>query len=256
MAYSPANKPIPGSLVDYSHPFCRGRVGHWLFNERAGGMVRDLCGNRNNGTWAGTGDHWSSSAGQFNGISDCVSCPSGMTRDPMTIAWVMYGKSYDVRVIFMDRSTFNGSDGIEIWTDGTNLGVRGAGSTLLYCAADWWEEWVHACVVYNGTTATIYRNGKYGASGTVGQVAVSSFPMYFGRYGGGGYYFNGLISEVSIYNRAFSAGEVSLLFLNSLTARYEEFPNLGPRSFYISAAGISLPVVMLQHDHFDGGAVL
>ena len=39
MLYTPANKPIPGRPVDLGHPFSRGRVGHWMFNERGGGKV-------------------------------------------------------------------------------------------------------------------------------------------------------------------------------------------------------------------------
>ncbi|MDP1727361.1 MAG: LamG-like jellyroll fold domain-containing protein [Bacteroidota bacterium] len=58
-------------------------------------------------------------------------------------------------------------------------------------------------------------------------------PLYFGCSSPGGDYFKGKIDEISIYNRALTAGEISLMYssaapvesLNKPDSRMEIYPN-------------------------------
>jgi hypothetical protein len=73
--------------------------------------------------------------------------------------------------------------------------------------------WYHVAGVYNATTRTlnIYVNGVLDNGVLTGTVpasqANSSAGVNIGRRSGG-YYFNGVIDEVRIYNRALSAAEI------------------------------------------------
>lgn len=64
------------------------------------------------------------------------------------------------------------------------------------------------------TTATVYIDGTQAGTGTVEALGNGSGVLNVGRYGssGGGYYFNGKIDDVRVYNRALSASEVTRLY--------------------------------------------
>jgi len=69
------------------------------------------------------------------------------------------------------------------------------------------SQWYHIAVTMDSSNVlTIYVNGNYDNSGSRTPETPGTFSI--GRYGGGGYYFNGLIDEVRIYSRALTAGEV------------------------------------------------
>ncbi len=71
------------------------------------------------------------------------------------------------------------------------------------------NAWTHLAVTYDGTTIRLYVNGTQAASKAVsGSINSSTAPLRFGGDSVWGEYFNGLIDEVRVYNRALSATEV------------------------------------------------
>jgi hypothetical protein len=72
--------------------------------------------------------------------------------------------------------------------------------------------------VYNGTESKLYLNGKLvsKAKGTT-TFTPNETPVFFGRTQNSQYpyYFNGIIDEIRIYNRALNATEVAEL--NTIT---------------------------------------
>ena len=72
-------------------------------------------------------------------------------------------------------------------------------------------NWYHVAVTKNGSSYKLYSNGQEVASASHGNLETSSSPLLIGSVYSDVYFFNGLIDEVKIYNRALSAAEVSKL---------------------------------------------
>jgi hypothetical protein len=71
------------------------------------------------------------------------------------------------------------------------------------------NAWTHLAVTYDGTTIRLYVNGSQVATKAVsGIINSSAAPLRFGGDSVWGEYFNGLIDEVRVYNRALAATEV------------------------------------------------
>jgi hypothetical protein len=80
--------------------------------------------------------------------------------------------------------------------------------------------WGHYCVVYNGSNVSIYRQGVFQGSQNTTGTADWTNGMRIGFWAGGaGYYWQGNIDSVSMYNRALSGIEVAQNF-NAMRGRY------------------------------------
>jgi hypothetical protein len=75
-------------------------------------------------------------------------------------------------------------------------------------------QWHHVAAVYDGTSMFLYVDGTLDVSQpATGSIAQNSYPVCIGvnaqgPYGYPMYFFNGLIDEASIYNRALTASEI------------------------------------------------
>jgi hypothetical protein len=70
--------------------------------------------------------------------------------------------------------------------------------------------WTHIAVTYDGATLRLYRNGaQIGSRAQTGNIAVGNQPLRIGGNNVSGEFFNGLIDEVRVYNRALSAAEIA-----------------------------------------------
>lgn len=88
-------------------------------------------------------------------------------------------------------------------------------------------EWFNLIVTYNGTTASIYKNGilnkeSFALSGNL-NGSKSNFSIAKGRTG----YFNGTIDELMVFNRTLSATEVLKLYAGT----YQRFYPNGEQRF-------------------------
>lgn len=89
--------------------------------------------------------------------------------------------------------------------------TSGGYSVSASCAHPSNSAWHHVVATQSGTTATIYIDGSQCFTGTKNAIGNASGEIDIGRYTGG-YYFNGSIDDVRIYNRAISANEVNALY--------------------------------------------
>ena len=72
-------------------------------------------------------------------------------------------------------------------------------------------QWHHVACVYDGTNMFLYTDGTLDVSKpSTGRIATNTLPLLIGA--NAIYYFNGLIDEVSLYNRALSANEVAAIY--------------------------------------------
>jgi len=82
------------------------------------------------------------------------------------------------------------------------------------------NEWYHLVFIKKSDSISIYKQGSLVQrtnlpAGYVTDFTANPFPITIGAEGRMGYFFNGYIQEVSIWNRALSATDVNLLYQNS-----------------------------------------
>ncbi len=91
--------------------------------------------------------------------------------------------------------------------------MRSTGTAALPTGA-----WTHLAATYDGTTLRLYVNGAQVAQLAVaGSIPTSNSPLRIGGNAIWGEWFNGLIDEVRVYNRALSAAEIQNDMNRSIT---------------------------------------
>jgi hypothetical protein len=217
---SPGCAPVPAGLVSW-----------WA----AEGNLNDFMG-LNNGTVMGSIGYANGEVGQafvFDGNSGYVTVPASPTLDigstgtGVTIECWINPSDYDVNVygapiVEWDSDT---TDGLQIWCGGNlNANVKDSSnnphqfeSASGVLAANVWQ---HVALTYDITSgnACIYLNGTVVASQNFGSFTPeTSFPMNIGSRTapiiGQGDIYNGLVDEISIYNRALSSSEIQNIFV-------------------------------------------
>ena len=207
----------PTLKTSVTAPIQNGLVGYWNMDSSDiyGFTLYDKSGNGNNGTIYGatTTTGKIKQALSFDGVDDYVDCGNlGIGGVNTREFWFKPNNlAGSLNQYFLD---FGGNNyWVQIYdhdSDG-KLEIRaGAGSTTyvdgIYEFTDTFQ-WYHVAVTMDSSNIlTIYVNGNYDNSGS--KTPGTPGTLSIGRYGGGGYHFNGLIDEVRIYNRALSPAEI------------------------------------------------
>ena len=217
-------KPFLGSYIDWSHPLAQGLVGCWLFNEGSGNLVFDLSLHGNSGTLI-NGPTWVAGrtglALEFDGEDDYVEVADSTSLDlPEELTVIANFKtnvipSSGVKTIVSKDTNYEfhiNSNG-EIWwwwkdsdeTQHTLIGTKTIQTGVYYQVA----------IVYSKFQgkARIYLNGDLDVEGSFTQsLMLNTNPFQIGNdQGHTGRFFDGLIDEVRIYNRALSPSEIAYL---------------------------------------------
>jgi fibronectin type 3 domain-containing protein len=202
-----------------SQPPPVGLVGAWPFGEGIGSTVADASGNGNTGTI--TGATWSThgrfgNALRFDDIGDRVRVASSASLNlgtAMTLsAWVQpTSPQGDWRTIMhreADAYFLTASSGSPLSPAGG--GTFGGGvQTIDSPTAIPYNGWTYVAVTYDGNMLRLYLNGTQAAAVAAGgAIKNSTNPLWFGGDNPYGEYFQGLIDEVRVYNRALTQAEV------------------------------------------------
>jgi methionine-rich copper-binding protein CopC len=198
-------------------------VAAYDFNAGSGTTLSDLSGHGNNGTIAnGT---WSNSgrygkALSFNGTSSLVTVADSNSLDlttGMTLeAWVKPTSFNGWESVLMKErtgglvysmyaadDTLNAPIGYVRTASGDNSAQRNTSLPL--------NQWSHLASTFDGSTLRLYVNGiEVVNQSATGSMAASTGAL---RIGGdsvfGGEFFEGLIDDIRVYNRALSNGEIA-----------------------------------------------
>ena len=197
-----------------------GLVAAYGFEEARGAKVADLSGKGHTGVIFGATRVTTGRFGKalsFDGISNWVTVASSPTLDLTTgitlEAWVNPTSSTtgwrDViikeqvadAVYDLYADTAEGQPGGGVFMSSENIV---SGGSLLPA-----NTWTHLAMTYDGVSQILYVNGVQVASrAQTGAIKISAGPLRIGGDSIWGDYFQGLIDEVRVYNRALSASEV------------------------------------------------
>lgn len=200
-----------------------GFVGYWKLNQTSGTTATDSTPVADNGTVTGT-PHWSTDCGgmgvfDFDGSTNYVSVASSSTFQPtesITIAaWIKgdaWTTSSETNAILrkgqVGPNNYNlcvPNGHVSLCLDVSDLnGVQS--STVLSTG-----RWYHVAATWDGATVKIYIDGVLDTSASrSGTLNVDTRPVYIGGRSGADF-FNGMIRDVRLYNRALSASEIQQL---------------------------------------------
>jgi len=192
-------------------------VGVWRFETVAGGKTPDASGYGNDcalydSTYLVEGII--GNALEFDGAGDYVDCGSGASLGDMPAlaieAWIKRtaaasgGQDHIItNWIQSYHFIFNGNRiQLSVWTDdGQSPALQGT-TTISN------NVWHHVVGTYDGSTMEVYVNGVLENSAShTGDIRAVNF-VRIGGHSWPTLYFNGLIDEVRIYNRALSSAEI------------------------------------------------
>jgi hypothetical protein len=213
-----------GTVFAFSANHDPSLVAFWKMDETAGTIAADSSGHGNDGTLT-NGPTWVAGylkgALQLDGTDDYVECGNdaslNMTSQITLAAWIKPNAAgngqhqhYVTKGDMCYALKHNQSNYMEFNIyDGTWYTARGPAVTSAFNGT-----WHHVAGTYDGTTLRIYVDGElqptYGAESHVGVIANTATSVSIGRDNdsGGRRYYNGLIDDVRIYDRALSDAEI------------------------------------------------
>jgi hypothetical protein len=204
---------VPGDSTSCSAP-----IGEWSFDEKQGTTVKDISGNGRDGTFNGTGNHWTQgkvgAAGNFDfATADYVSTTHPLTgNSELTLsAWINDSYTGSRQEIAAGGSATS-SDGFMIYID-TNGKFNfdfpnSKGPTGTINVAD--GKWHYVSAVRRGTLGMeIYVDGKLdGISNAPLNTLTNTF--YIGRAAyNNSNYVKGQIDQVRLYNYARTPAQIA-----------------------------------------------
>ena len=218
-------KPMLGSQLIIGHPINRGLVGRWLFNEGSG-VVTDLVDTRQNGTI--TGASWGvgpyGNQISFDGSGDYIDAnvygldAFGAFTYTIRAKWGYVSNKFLLHskdaAGYRHLMVIHANNTLILWRQGHPGAFYGSSFTKLDA------NWHHLSVVCNPgqTVPLFYLDGilqtSLGTPGGYGSYTGSNLLRIGGRLVSG-YDATADVSDVAIYNRALSPGEIVSLYTNT-----------------------------------------
>ncbi len=198
-----------------------GTTGIWHFDENDEKRAADSLGNGNDGNIGGA--EWTTgvngSALQFDGDDDCIIVPDSENLNPLdeiTIeAWANVREHKTAKVV--DKGDLEGYDialDKEGWKGGVCIDGKKYDVTWSGEEPDH-DQWYYLVLTYDGSAVTLYVDGvKEDTTPASGGLKGNTNDLSIGSTGGTDKFFNGVIDEVAIHDRALTADEI--------LERYEE----------------------------------
>ncbi len=192
---------------------------------RFDGDALDSSGNDLHGTEMGGPTYEPGVFGQaisLDGTDDYVDCGS----DPEFDIIDQISFTYWIKVVAFDRqwnTVFSrGDDSWRSSRAGMNnfmeCGMRGTSGDYLFGVTPVDDgQWHHIAASYDGTTFYVYTDGELDASEpSTGQITLSAYPLYIGNNSQNtDRFWNGLIDDLMIFNRALSQDEIQIIMQSS-----------------------------------------
>ena len=186
--------------------------------------ANDASANNNHGTLSGDPQWVLGAIGEaleFDGIDDHVDCGNDPSLDitgPITIgAWVYptgSGSSNYPRIVDKSDGTGGADPGYKMYlrsADNYLVTLSAGGVYLNSSISATLDDWNYVAFVTDGTHRKLYLNGVWEVWDEIALPVSSSNPLFLGDSPAGSRPLNGIIDEVTIYNRALSEPEVRFI---------------------------------------------
>lgn len=208
-------------------------TGNYFWGPTLKNSFTDLVGNNTLTPNVLAYDSANNGAMSFNGSSSYLSVPSSTALNPTTAitieSWVKFSTT-GTRIIWCGKGDGASNPTTQYWMEKTvadkimiylSFGATAPNVTLTNTTIVA-GIWYHIVATYNGATIKGYVNGvidptTYSYTGTLNTTSTIFSIGRLGTYNG--FYMNGNISGIKIYNKALSASEVSQNF-NALRGRF------------------------------------
>jgi hypothetical protein len=214
-----------GEVITPEDPGTDGLVASYTFE----GNANDVSGNGNNGTVNGGalfGTGRVGSALDCDGVDDYVSTDKVASQlgiggnGPRTVSSWVFTRSFNNGGIY----------DVGARTTGQDFSLRTLATDNLWRIQYWGGDfdftldtmgkWVQFTHVHDGVNTKIYANGALIVDWAITLDTQDTNPFQIGLYGWPDAYFDGLIDDVQVYNRALSAAEA--LFLAGISDPVDE----------------------------------
>ncbi|MFH2049895.1 MAG: LamG-like jellyroll fold domain-containing protein [bacterium] len=208
-------------------------VGHWKLDDTSGTIAYDYSGYGNNGTLTNmTGNEWTTGkiggALEFDGTNDEVIIADADILDDteqLTMSVWVYAHTLDnnPRGPLSKRVSHTGNYSYSMFfynSDLLNVDINTQDNRFSCPLTFQEDQWYHIAVIYDGTLTaanrvSVYVDGTliHTAYETSSAIANTSSPLVIGQlYGNSLGYFDGLIDDVRLYNRALTPSEIQDLY--------------------------------------------
>ena len=206
--------PLAGELVTPVDPGNAGLVASYSFE----GNANDSSGNGHGGTVEGGASFVPGHNGNalncdgFSGYVSTGKSASALGIDgnkARTVTCWIYTRAFNNGGLY-DVGNRSGGQDFSLRTLGTESQWRvqyWGGAFDIDFTLDATDKWIHITHVYDGSATQIYADGILVAEGPGTLNTMDNNPWQIGRYGWPDAYFDGMIDELSLYNRALSAEE-------------------------------------------------
>ncbi|MCH7547125.1 MAG: hypothetical protein IID30_12065, partial [Planctomycetes bacterium] len=204
------------------------QLGWWKLDESSGTTASDSGPNANNGTLQSMdGTEWTTAridgGLDFSGSSDYINTNvASSDADSITMmGWFMsddagsIGNSYVTQRFMTQRDASSSSRfGLGInnnyvavyWDDGGHNIQEATAITLVA------GQWYHAAVTYDETTVRLYVNGVEEGNWPESNLSTPSSDTFEIGRGGGSRYFDGVLDDMLLYDRALCASEIYAVY--------------------------------------------
>ncbi|KYK27216.1 hypothetical protein AYK26_04095 [Euryarchaeota archaeon SM23-78] len=211
----------PSGCIQGNDNDCSGQINPialYHFDEGSGTMASDSSGNGNDGTINGA--TWTSNsilgnALEFDGANDYVDCGNNdlLNVDYVTVSMWFKANSFQDNAGLIAKGDNNNRQ-YWIWTYQNSLSTEideGGFTNYLYSLQA--GTWYHLAITYDGSNIITYINGTEvnNIAQNTGVILTDDDPLLIGNIPGF-QYFNGIIDEVRIYNRALTPEEILELY--------------------------------------------
>ena len=199
-------------------------VGWWQFDEGSGTVAKDSSGHSHDGTLNGDPKWVGGPLGgalDFDGTNDFVEIPDGpglSITDAITIAaWTNMRTTSSDEMAIVSKGGWAANDlpyeltetrgGVIFWQFYNDAG-RDSCSPNSPSAG----EWHHIAATYDGKVFQCYIDGVLAQEWAyAGAMPKNTASVTIGRRSRGGTFFNGMIDDVRLYDRALTAGQINVV---------------------------------------------